>query len=99
ALVGTGGWHWWAQVGGTGGWAQVGGTAGHRWVGTGGWHCWAQVGALLGTGGWHCWAQVGGTCVLHCWAPIIRALMITGNRLSVEGTCTLIIRALMISVP
>ncbi|CAI9572279.1 unnamed protein product, partial [Staurois parvus] len=49
---GTGGWHWWAQVGGT---------TGHRWV-----NCWAQVGALLGTGGciaghrWaHCWAQVG----------------------------------------
>ncbi|CAI9554950.1 unnamed protein product [Staurois parvus] len=37
ALVGTGGWHCWAQVGGT---------AGHRWV-----HCWAQVSALLGTGG------------------------------------------------
>ncbi|CAI9610713.1 unnamed protein product, partial [Staurois parvus] len=73
--VGTGGWHWWAQVGGTGG---------HRWVGTGGWHCWAQVGALLGTGGctaghrWvHCWAQVGGTCGWHCWAPIIRALIIS----------------------
>ncbi|CAI9536259.1 unnamed protein product, partial [Staurois parvus] len=59
--VGTGGWHWWAQVGGTGGhrwvallgtgrwhfWAQVCDTAEwHRWV-----HCWAQVGALLGTGG------------------------------------------------
>ncbi|CAI9579742.1 unnamed protein product, partial [Staurois parvus] len=45
ALVGTGRWHFWAQVvtllGGTGG-----RTAGHRWV-----HCWAQVGALLGTGG------------------------------------------------
>ncbi|CAI9599338.1 unnamed protein product, partial [Staurois parvus] len=44
--VGTGGWHWWAQVGGAGG---------HRWVallGTGRWHCRvAQVGALLGTGG------------------------------------------------
>ncbi|CAI9544779.1 unnamed protein product [Staurois parvus] len=48
--MGTGGWHWWAQVGGTGG---------HRWVallGTGRWHfwwahCWAQMGALLGTGG------------------------------------------------
>ncbi|CAI9606466.1 unnamed protein product [Staurois parvus] len=61
----------------------MGGTTGHRWVallGTG-WHFWAQVG---GTGGrtaghrWvHCWAQVGGTCVWHCWAPIIRALMIS----------------------
>ncbi|CAI9611580.1 unnamed protein product [Staurois parvus] len=40
--MGTGGWHWWAQVGGTGG---------HRWVGTGGWHYWAQVG---GTCVWHC---------------------------------------------
>ncbi|CAI9592804.1 unnamed protein product, partial [Staurois parvus] len=59
ALVGTGGWHWWAQVGG------------HRWVallGTCRWHCRvAQVGALLGTGGgtaghrWgHCWERVGG---------------------------------------
>ncbi|CAI9551599.1 unnamed protein product [Staurois parvus] len=36
--VGTGRWHFWAQVGGTAEW--------HRWV-----HCWAQVGALLGTGG------------------------------------------------
>ncbi|CAI9555718.1 unnamed protein product, partial [Staurois parvus] len=73
--VGTGGWHWWAQVGG------------HRWVallGTGRWHFWAQVGALLGTGGctaghrWViCWAQVGGTCGWHCWAPIIRALIIS----------------------
>ncbi|CAI9563317.1 unnamed protein product, partial [Staurois parvus] len=43
--MGTGGWHWWAQVVGTGGWhwwAQVGAllgtggrTAGHRWA-----HCW-----------------------------------------------------------
>ncbi|CAI9538860.1 unnamed protein product, partial [Staurois parvus] len=38
AQVGTGRWHFWAQVGGTAEW--------HRWV-----HCWAQVGALLGTGG------------------------------------------------
>ncbi|CAI9568765.1 unnamed protein product, partial [Staurois parvus] len=51
--VGTGGWHFWAQVGGTSGHRCVtlqsgtgGCTAGHRWV-----HCWAQVGALLGTGG------------------------------------------------
>ncbi|CAI9553995.1 unnamed protein product, partial [Staurois parvus] len=73
ALVGTGGWHWWAQVGG------------HRWVGTGGWHCWAHVGALLGTGGGtagHRWvglvgALLGGTCGCHCWAPIIRALIIS----------------------
>ncbi|CAI9574037.1 unnamed protein product, partial [Staurois parvus] len=62
--------HFWAQVCGTAGW--------HRWV-----HCWAQEGALLGTGGctarhrWaHCWAQVGITGGWHCWAPIIRALMI-----------------------
>ncbi|CAI9569159.1 unnamed protein product, partial [Staurois parvus] len=40
--MGTGGWHWWAQVGGHR-WAHV---EWHRWV-----HCWAQVGALLGTGG------------------------------------------------
>ncbi|CAI9596028.1 unnamed protein product, partial [Staurois parvus] len=73
-------------------WAQVGGTGGHRWVGTGGWHCWAQVGGTSGhrcgtlqsgTGGctaghrWvHCWAQVGGAR-WHCWAPIIRALIIS----------------------
>ncbi|CAI9555284.1 unnamed protein product, partial [Staurois parvus] len=78
--VGSGGWHWWAQVGGTGG---------HRWVallGTGRWHCRvAQVGALLGTGGGTAgngWAGlVGtlliGTCGGHCWAPIIRALIIS----------------------
>ncbi|CAI9609457.1 unnamed protein product, partial [Staurois parvus] len=54
ALVGTGGWHWWAQVGG------------HRWVALLGTGRVAQVGALLGTGGctaghrWViCWAQVG----------------------------------------
>ncbi|CAI9575834.1 unnamed protein product, partial [Staurois parvus] len=72
ALVGTGGWHWWAQVGGHW-WAHVGGTSGHRWG-----HCWAQVGALLGNG----WAGLvgallGGTCGCHCWAPIIRALIIS----------------------
>ncbi|CAI9547106.1 unnamed protein product, partial [Staurois parvus] len=35
ALVGTGGWHCWAQVGGTAGqkWAElVGGTAVHKWA-------------------------------------------------------------------
>ncbi|CAI9551373.1 unnamed protein product, partial [Staurois parvus] len=40
ALLGTGGWHCWAQVGGT---------DGYRWaalMGTGGWHCWVT---LLGT--------------------------------------------------
>ncbi|CAI9536925.1 unnamed protein product, partial [Staurois parvus] len=66
--MGTGGWHWWAQVGGT---------AGHRKVallGTGGWHCWAQVG---GASGRHCWAQVGGTGGWRCWAPIIRPLIIS----------------------
>ncbi|CAI9623107.1 unnamed protein product, partial [Staurois parvus] len=65
--MGTGGWHWWAQVGGTGG---------YRWVallGTGRWHWWA----LLGTVGWHWWAQVGGTGRWRCWAPIIRALIIS----------------------
>ncbi|CAI9566319.1 unnamed protein product, partial [Staurois parvus] len=74
--------HWWVALVGTGG-----RTAWHRWA-----HCWVQVGALLGTGGWHywaqvggtaghrwvhCWAQVGGTCMWHCWAPIIRALVIS----------------------
>ncbi|CAI9622931.1 unnamed protein product, partial [Staurois parvus] len=54
--------------------ALVGGTGGHHWwVGTGVWHWWAQVGGTgghrwVGTGGWHCW---------HCWAPIIRALIIS----------------------
>ncbi|CAI9586903.1 unnamed protein product, partial [Staurois parvus] len=83
----------WALTGGTDWqhcWAAlVGGTGG----GTGGWHCWAQVGGTSGhrcvtlqsgTGGctaghrWvHCWAQVGGTCGWDCWAPIIRALIIS----------------------
>ncbi|CAI9554847.1 unnamed protein product [Staurois parvus] len=44
----------------------------HRWV-----DCWAQVGALG-----HGWAELvgallGGTCGWHCWAPIIRALIIS----------------------
>ncbi|CAI9574677.1 unnamed protein product, partial [Staurois parvus] len=65
ALLGTCRWHFWAQVGDTAEW--------HRWV-----HCWAQVGALLGNG----WAGLvgallGGTCGCHCWAPIIRALIIS----------------------
>ncbi|CAI9613514.1 unnamed protein product, partial [Staurois parvus] len=74
ALVGgTGGQHWWVGTGGWHWWAQVGGTAGHMWG-----HCWAQVGALLGNG----WAGLvgallGGTCGCHCWAPIIRALIIS----------------------
>ncbi|CAI9600206.1 unnamed protein product, partial [Staurois parvus] len=55
ALLGTGRWHFWAQVvtllGGTGG-----RTAGHRWA-----HCWAQVGALLGTGGQNLWVALLGT--------------------------------------
>ncbi|CAI9602156.1 unnamed protein product, partial [Staurois parvus] len=53
ALLGTGGWHFWAQVGGTSGhrWVALlgtgGCTAGHRWV-----ICWAQVGGVSGrTGG------------------------------------------------
>ncbi|CAI9539048.1 unnamed protein product, partial [Staurois parvus] len=51
--VGTGGWHFWAQVGALLGTGRC--TAGHRWV-----HCWAQVGALLGTGGWNlCVALLG----------------------------------------
>ncbi|CAI9581347.1 unnamed protein product, partial [Staurois parvus] len=40
--MGTGGWHWWAQVGGTSGHMQV------ALLGTGVWHCWV---AQLGTGG------------------------------------------------
>ncbi|CAI9593455.1 unnamed protein product, partial [Staurois parvus] len=66
--MGTGGWHWWVQVGST---------DGHRWVallGTGGWYCWV---ALISTGGWHCWAQVGRSGGWHCWAPIIRARIIS----------------------
>ncbi|CAI9566684.1 unnamed protein product, partial [Staurois parvus] len=85
-----------ALVGGTGGWAQVGGTGGHRWValvGTGGWHWWAQVGALLGTGGGTAgngWAGLvgallGGTCGCHCWAPIIRALIISALMIGADA--------------
>ncbi|CAI9550896.1 unnamed protein product, partial [Staurois parvus] len=58
--------HWWAAL-----------VGGHRWValvGTGGW---AQVGGTSGHRWVHCWAQVGGTCGWHCWAPIIRALIIS----------------------
>ncbi|CAI9619499.1 unnamed protein product, partial [Staurois parvus] len=87
----TGGWHWWvALVDSTGGWAQVGGTGGHRWV-----HCWAHVGALLGTGGGTAgngWAGlVGalliGTCGGHCWAPIIRALIISALMIGADPRC------------
>ncbi|CAI9595548.1 unnamed protein product, partial [Staurois parvus] len=70
ALVGG---HRWVALVGTGGWAQVGGTSGHRCVtlqsGTGG--------CIAGHRWVHCWAQVGGTCGWHCWAPIIRALIIS----------------------
>ncbi|CAI9616614.1 unnamed protein product, partial [Staurois parvus] len=59
ALVGTGGWHWWAQVGGHF-WAQVGAllgtggcSAGHRWA--------ELVGTLLGTGGRNLWVALLGT--------------------------------------
>ncbi|CAI9620588.1 unnamed protein product, partial [Staurois parvus] len=51
ALLGTGRWHFWAQVGallGTGGC-----TAGHRWA--------ELVGALLGTGGRNLWVALLGT--------------------------------------
>ncbi|CAI9559322.1 unnamed protein product, partial [Staurois parvus] len=77
AQVGGTGGHRWVALVGTGGWAQVGGhrwvallgtcggTAGHRWG-----HCWAQVGGLVG-------ALLVGTCGCHCWAPIIRALIIS----------------------
>ncbi|CAI9571367.1 unnamed protein product, partial [Staurois parvus] len=44
-------------------------TAGHRWV-----ICWAQVGGASGRTAGHRWA---GTCGWHCWAPIIRALIIS----------------------
>ncbi|CAI9571687.1 unnamed protein product [Staurois parvus] len=56
----------------------------NRWALTGGtdWQHWWV--ALVGTGGctaghrWvHCWAQVGGTGGWHCWASIIRALIIS----------------------
>ncbi|CAI9553542.1 unnamed protein product [Staurois parvus] len=56
-------------------------------MGTGRWHCRvAEVGALLGTGGGTAGPRVsggvvgallGGTCGCHCWAPIIRALIIS----------------------
>ncbi|CAI9554583.1 unnamed protein product [Staurois parvus] len=57
--MGTGGWHWWTQVGGTGGhrWVALVGTGGwHRWV-----HCWAQVADTGGCTDWcsarHRWAH------------------------------------------
>ncbi|CAI9617550.1 unnamed protein product, partial [Staurois parvus] len=67
-------------------WALTGGTDWHNpWALTGGidWQHW-WVALVGGTGGctaghrWvHCWAQVGGTCGWYCWAPIIRALIIS----------------------
>ncbi|CAI9594925.1 unnamed protein product, partial [Staurois parvus] len=73
--------HWWVALVGTGGC-----TAGHRWVallGTGGCTAGHRLVALLGTGGrtarhrWvHCWALMGSTAGWHCWARIIRALII-----------------------
>ncbi|CAI9606615.1 unnamed protein product [Staurois parvus] len=53
--MGTGGWHFWAQVCDTAEWHRWV-HAGHRWV-----HCWAQVGALLGTGGRNLWVALLGT--------------------------------------
>ncbi|CAI9593792.1 unnamed protein product, partial [Staurois parvus] len=78
-IDGTDWHHCWALTGGTdwhNRWALIGGTDWqHCWAalvgGTGGQHWW------VGTGGWHWWAQVGGTCRWHCWAPIIRALIIS----------------------
>ncbi|CAI9533448.1 unnamed protein product, partial [Staurois parvus] len=35
---------------------------------------WAQVGGASGRTAGHRW---GGTCGWHCWAPIIRALIIS----------------------
>ncbi|CAI9556413.1 unnamed protein product, partial [Staurois parvus] len=78
----------WAQVGGTGGHRWVALVGGHRWVallGTGGGTAGHRWGALLGTGGGTAgngWAGLvgallGGTCGCHCWAPIIRALIIS----------------------
>ncbi|CAI9593278.1 unnamed protein product, partial [Staurois parvus] len=61
ALLGTGRWHFWAQVGGTAEWHRWVALIGNRWV-----HCWAQVG---GTCGRHCWAPI-------IRALIISALMI-----------------------
>ncbi|CAI9586904.1 unnamed protein product, partial [Staurois parvus] len=58
ALLGTGRWHFWAQVGallGTGGC-----TAGHRWV-----ICWAQVGGASGRTAGHRWAELAGGTAGH----------------------------------
>ncbi|CAI9608718.1 unnamed protein product, partial [Staurois parvus] len=58
ALLGTGRWHFWAQVGallGTGGC-----TAGHRWV-----ICWAQVGGASGCTAGHRWAELAGGTAGH----------------------------------
>ncbi|CAI9571596.1 unnamed protein product [Staurois parvus] len=54
ALLGTGRWHFWAQVGALLDTGER--TAGQRWV-----HYWAQVGALLGTGGQSWWVALLGT--------------------------------------
>ncbi|CAI9607061.1 unnamed protein product, partial [Staurois parvus] len=83
--VGTGGWHFWAQVCDTAAVAQVGAllgtggcTAGHRWV-----ICWAQVGGASGRTAGHRWA----TCGWHCWAPIIRALIISVLMIGADPRC------------
>ncbi|CAI9557673.1 unnamed protein product, partial [Staurois parvus] len=75
ALLGTCRWHFWAQVGGTAEW--------HRWV-----HCWAQVGALLGTGGSTAGHGSGQLAGVHCWAPIIRALIISALMIGADPALT-----------
>ncbi|CAI9540106.1 unnamed protein product, partial [Staurois parvus] len=77
--MGTGGWHWWAQVG-TGGCiaGHIGRTVGHRWV-----HCWAQVGALLGIGG-----RIAGHRWAHCWAQVGALLGTSGRNLCVAQVGT-----------
>ncbi|CAI9581648.1 unnamed protein product, partial [Staurois parvus] len=71
--VGTGGWHWWAQV--------------VALVGTGGWHCWAHVGGTSGhrvggTAEWHRWVHCWGTQWGHCWAQWAQLAGVTAGHRS-----------------
>ncbi|CAI9531739.1 unnamed protein product [Staurois parvus] len=50
---------------------------------------------------WHCWGYTDhqGTLIISSLMISRREVRRAGNRHSSEGTCTLIIRELMISVP
>ncbi|CAI9616641.1 unnamed protein product [Staurois parvus] len=88
-IDGTDWHHCWALTGGTdwhNPWALTGSTAGlHWWVAlvgsTGGW---AQVGGTGGCTAGHRWAELAGW---HCWAPIIRALIISVLMIGADPRC------------